>query len=533
MKRSVILLCIIFCTVLLIVSCGETTPATSGTQTTAPIETTAKPFETTSTTQMTTTVLTTTTPVVTTPAETTPGKLSLLEPYRIVVPVSLYSDTELKGTLNEMAAAFEALGAEKPGISHDGISEKTYEILVGETRRNVSLPEIGTFEWSISVEGTKILLYAKNKQCLTEAVTYFVNTYLTGEEVNTILSTDLVYKGKYDVGTSSKHNMTYAEMATSVWDSFNAEYWKSVWVPGNWFWDNAETLEVYIDAYEQTKDEAIKTKMIKFADQFIRKWQKDFTWNEYNDDVMWICIAFSRITLLTGETKYYDIAKENFDAVYERAYDTKLGGGLYWRIENNTKNSCVNCPAAIAACLIAELSGNEDYYTKAKGLIDWELKYMFEKNTGRVYDAYNINGSINKWASTYNQGTFIGACTLLYKHYNDKNYLTYADKAAEYAMTKLVTNGVLDNGENSGNDLPGFKGILTRWLYRYAKEVEDVEILLFLQSNADAAFGNRNEEGLIWTNWHRQTPEDPAAEGHIVFSMTTAVALMYNCQPWW
>lgn len=529
MKRFAILFCIVFCTALMIVSCGNGAASSETTQQT----TEAQPVETTP--FVTTTVVTTTTTVVTTP-EVTQADLVLVENnkplFQVVVPVSLYSDSALSSALSDLSGAFEELGIEKPRVVHDRLSEKTYEILIGETSRKVTLPETDSFEWCVSVQGTKVLLYANNTKCLIEAVNYFMNTYVKGSEGNVVVRTPSKYVGKYDAASSTIHGMTYADMATSVWNSFNDKYWKSVWVEGNWFWDTAETLEVYIDAYEQTKDEAIKTKMLKFADQFIRRWQKDFTWNEYNDDVMWICIAFSRITLLTGETKYYDIAKTNFDAVYKRAYDTKLDGGLYWRIENNTKNSCVNCPAAIAACLLAELSGDEGYYTKAKGLIDWELKYMFEKNTGKVYDAYNINGNINKWASTYNQGTFIGACTLLYKHYKDEKYLTYADKAAEYAMTKLVTNGVLDNGEDNGNDLPGFKGILTRWMYRYAKEVGDVEILLFLQSNADAAFGNRNENGLIWTNWHRQTPEDPAAEGHIVFSMTTAVALMYNCQPW-
>ncbi|MBQ4120777.1 MAG: hypothetical protein IJD35_02045 [Clostridia bacterium] len=525
MKRFAILLCIIFCTALMIVSCQNgTSPAETTQQTTA-----AGTVETTPA-QVTTTAPVTTTSV------TTEADILLVEDskpiFQVVVPLSLYADSALSSSLSELSNAFEELGIEKPRVVHERLSEKTYEILVGETNRKVALPEIGSFEWSVSVQGTKVLLYAHSTPCLIEAVNYFMNTYVKGSEGNVVVHSPSKYVGQYDATTSTKHNMTYADMATTVWNSFNDKYWKSVWVEGNWFWDTAETLEVYIDAYEQTKDEAIKSKMLKFADQFIRRWQKDFTWNEYNDDVMWICIAFSRITLLTGETKYYDIAKANFDAVYKRAYDTKLGGGLYWRIENNTKNSCVNCPASIAACLIGELSKDESYFEKAKGLMDWEFRYMYEKNTGKVYDAYNINGEINKWASTYNQGTFIGACTLLYKHYGDETYLTYADKAADYAMKELTTNGVLDNGENSGNDLPGFKGILTRWMYRYAKEVNDVDILLFLQSNADAAFANRNEAGLIWTSWHRQTPEDPAAAGHIVFSMTTAVALMYNCQPW-
>ena len=254
---------------------------------------------------------------------------------------------------------------------------------------------------------------------------------------------------------------------------------------------------------------------------------------------MWACIAFSRMAKLLGNKTYIEYAKNNFDIVWERAYDNKLGGGLYWRIENETKNSCVNCPGAIAACLIGELTGDHSYYDKAKLLMDWEFEHMFEPNTGKVYDAFNVSGSINKWASTYNQGTFIGACTLLHEAFGDEKYLDYAAKAAEYAMTKLVNkNGIIDNGEASlsNRDLPGFKGILVRWLYRYAKYTDDLDILAFLQKNASYVYGMKNADGLVWTDWTHKTPDQSTIdrnENYCVFGMSTVVALMYNSLPWW
>ena len=564
MKRIAILLVLIFCTAFLIVSCsGETDGTTTETtakevETTAPtnngttdgVLTTTKPTDSTTAPETTKTITEATTASVTTPAttpaestatetapETTAAPLTLVKDnspvFQVIAPADFMSNEVMTNCLYDISNAFVSLGVKKPTVAPDSMKEKTYEILVGQTNREIELPEIGQYEWLLTVKGTKVIILANNQQCYLEAVAYFIDTYVKDSTNNVTLPGDLCYIGKYDMYTSTTHNMTYADIATDVWTAFNDKYWKQVWIPGNWFWDTAETLEVYIDAYEQTKDEAIKDRMLKFADQFIRKYQKDWTWNEYNDDIMWICIAFSRITQLTGTQKYYEYAKTNFDATYARAYDESfLGGGMWWRIENNTKNSCVNCPGAIAACLIGEISGDESYFEKAKGLIDWELKYMYEKNTGKLYDSYNIKGEINKWASTYNQGTFIGACTLLYKHYQKQEYLDYAQKAAEYAMTKLVDkNGVVDNGETNGNDLPGFKGILTRWLYRYAKEVESTDILLFLQHNADVAYKNRNAEGLIWTAWKSKTPDD--LSDYITFSMTTAVALVYNCQPWW
>ena len=78
----------------------------------------------------------------------------------------------------------------------------------------------------------------------------------------------------------------------------------------------------------------------------------------------------------------------------------------------------------------------------------------------------------------------------------------------------------------------GFKGIFARWARYYITETGDMNLLLFLQHNADIAYDNRNESGLIFTNWKDQTPADPVAEGHNAFSMCTAVSLFYNCQIW-
>ena len=297
-------------------------------------------------------------------------------------------------------------------------------------------------------------------------------------------------------------------------------------------------LETYVDVYEATGRDEDKTRMTQFATAFLRQHGGDWSWNEYNDDIMWACIAMARITLLTGEEKWIDYSKKNFDKVWESQVDTKLGGGMYWRKDQKSKNACVNGPAAIAACLLGQHTKDNTYYDKAKQLIDWEVSKLYEVNTGKVYDNINIQNKKSDWSSTYNQGTFIGACTYLWKHFNDETYLGYANKAAEFAMKKLTNGGILDNGEasTSNGDLPGFKGILTRWLYRLAKETNNIDYLVFLQNNAVVAFKNQNSDGLIWTNWKGKTPEAETLtrdNGYVVFGMSTAVALMYNCQQWW
>jgi|GEM_PF-1065150 len=447
--------------------------------------------------------------------------------------------------LTAMRKAFKNNGYEGTyPIKEDRLEkEKTYEILLGETNREAS--EIAdTLEFGeavIRVVGNKIIIVGYDVRATASAVHQFIAKYMP-EGANTVkIPKTLDEKVKIDLSICETTGLTYAAMAMEVWEDFNDKYWKNNWVEGTGWWDAAEVLETYIDAYEATKDEAIKTKMLQYATRFRMRNQADWSYNEYNDDITWAVIAYARIYLLTGEKSYLTVAKNNFDKMYARAWDNQLGGGLYWRNDNQTKNACINCPAAIAACYLAEATKDESYYTKATDIMDWVFKNLYQAS-GAIIDSYNLQGEKNMWASTYNQGTFIGACNLLYQKTGEADYLEKATKAAEYAMQHLTTNGVF-NGEGNPNgpntpgddnkDLPGFKGILTRWLYRFAKDTNDKEILMFLQNNAATAYANRNKDGLIWTEWNNKTPDSVSEDdGYYVFGMSTAVALMFNSLPW-
>ena len=114
---------------------------------------------------------------------------------------------------------------------------------------------------------------------------------------------------------------------------------------------------------------------------------------------------------------------------------------------------------------------------------------------------------------------------LYYLYSGDESYINKAKKAALYAMRSMYDHGVMNN-ETEGRDLIGFKGILTRWISRYAVLAENSEIFEWLRRNADTAWKNRNSKDLIWTAWGSKTSEK--YEQYDVFGMSTAVALMFN-----
>lgn len=290
------------------------------------------------------------------------------------------------------------------------------------------------------------------------------------------------------------------------------------------FWDYAEIFEIIEDLYEVTGDKKLFTQFEEMYAYVLRRYGEDWHANPFNDDIMWLTIALTRAYLYTGEKKYLDTARSNFDKTYARAVSDDLGGGLFWRVENQCKNTCVNCPGAIAAAFLAKATGEEGYYDKMFVCLDWAVRVMFELDTGKVYDCINLDGSVNHWSSTYNQGTFIGACMMYAEKTGDAKYLEYAGKAAEYVKDEMYGDGIMDN-EEPGNDLPGFKGILARYIRRYADMTGKTEYRDWLRRNADSAWENRNSQGIMWTQLGHKTEDNTEYD---VFSMSAAMSVVVN-----
>jgi len=409
------------------------------------------------------------------------------------------------------------------------------EIIIGNANREevaavtAEVPESGFLIKSV---GKKLVILGASDALTAKGVEYFIQYCIVKGETSLTLAADYSRTGYPDYSFCLSTGKTYVEMADEVYASFRKKYWQSRanWVTGSGFWDAAEILETFIDAYDSTGRDDYLEYAEKYAAGFITKNGSNWLSNKYNDDIMWITIAYLRLYLITKNNSYYRQAKSMYDGVYKRGWSSDLGGGIWWTTDNNTKNSCVNCPAAIAACYIYQISESEQYLDQAKAIIDWEVDNLYETN-GHVYDSYPVSGEKNTWASTYNQGTFIGACTLIYQLSGEEKYIGYANAAKDYTMNNMFSGGVM-NSEDGNQDLVGFKGILTRWIYRYAIFMNDLEVLEWLQLNAAAAYSHQNKDGLIWTAWNNKT-SDTYSDNQVVFGFSTAVALMFNSLQWW
>ncbi len=282
------------------------------------------------------------------------------------------------------------------------------------------------------------------------------------------------------------------------------------------FWERAEQMEMVLDVYERTTNASCLTMFSNLFNGFLTEHGRNWSKNEYNDDILWMVIACARAYQHSGNQAFRDAAKVNFDLCYERAWSTNLGGGLWWRTDNRSKNACVNGPGAIAAHLLYQIYGDTNYLAKSEGIYVWERATLFDTNTGAVSDSIRSSGRVRGAALTYNQGTFVGAANLL-------GYTNDAQLAADYAMNTLSPDGMMPRSNESG-DGGGFNGICARWIAKFMKQRGlQARYQEWLRQNADAAWAaRRTSDNLSWPRWPSQTP---AGELHS-WGCSSAVVVM-------
>lgn len=287
------------------------------------------------------------------------------------------------------------------------------------------------------------------------------------------------------------------------------------------FWGDAEMFEVVLDAYEVTGDIQYKNMFDKLHADFLRRQGSNWEYNDFNDDIAWIVIASVRGYLLTGRQSYLDVAKSNFDMMYERAAVLPHDMLIWNATENaNGTNSCINGPAEVAACYLAIATGDESYYEKARKTYAAQREYLYKPSTGQVYDSFTwqkgVPSRYNTWASTYNQGTFLGAAVMLYNHYGDEQYKEDARMIMKYTREQMCNEfgiikacqGVVDGEGKLVGDLPGFKGILMRYVRRFMVDLYQPDCAGWLAANAFQAYNNRNSDGVSCTAWLTKTVEE-------------------------
>jgi len=269
------------------------------------------------------------------------------------------------------------------------------------------------------------------------------------------------------------------------------------------FWFAAQLWDTVMDQYDRTGSAEVKGQINEIYDGFIKRYP-DWTNNKYNDDIMWWAIACTRAYGITNDERFLKKAKVSFDFVYDNFRDPT--GGLYWTNQRTSKNSCVNCPAIIAAVRLSVLLKDASYLEKATSLYAWQTKTLTD-GTGKVFDNIRYDKTrqttrIGRFSLTYNQGTYIGAAVLLYQQTKEKAYLDDAIKTAEWTKAHLcLTDQRILRSEGQG-DGGAFRGIFVRYMKLFINECGRTEFLPWMKANADAAWRNRRPaDNIMGNDW--------------------------------
>lgn len=319
---------------------------------------------------------------------------------------------------------------------------------------------------------------------------------------------------------------------------------RSTFVGGGW--GESEQLEVVLDAYETTGRpeylQLAKNVYGWFGQNVGPSWNHlvytdSYHWfgHDFNDDVMWQIIATARLGLLAADQRYIDQAKRNFDIIYERAY-IPFTGLMRWA-ENTgdpfSTNSCIAGPAEVAACYLGFAGCGEEYFERARELYAAQ-RYVLANNmnSGKVDDSVVWDPetrqvkSRNSWASTYNQGTMLGAACMLYKYYADKQYLTDARTIMAWTRANMCdSHGIINVCQVQDGDLAGFKGILMRYVRRFVRDIGRPDYAPWLAQNAMHAFCNRSTKGVTPTAWLQKGTDANTTDD---FGLSTAASAAAN-----
>ncbi len=272
------------------------------------------------------------------------------------------------------------------------------------------------------------------------------------------------------------------------------------------FWQEIEQVEGIEDANDRSGG-AYKTQVTSLLNGFLKTHGTNWSNNDFNDDIAWAVIAYVRGYQATGDRKFLTIAQSNFDMMWARAWDPAKGA-LFWKTDNKSYNSCVECPSGIAAVLLSRELKDSSYLTRAQNLYNWNKANLFDATTGAVWDDVKVDtGKINKWSSSYNQGTFIGLAHFL-------GDTATAKLAADYTMNQMGKRNasgfmIMPEYNADGGDLAGFHSIGMRWISLFVKERKlEKTYLPWLQANANAAWDmRRTSDNLSWCKWLSPTPE--------------------------
>ena len=159
---------------------------------------------------------------------------------------------------------------------------------------------------------------------------------------------------------------------------------------------------------------------------------------KYYDDNDWIGIELARLYRLDHSSTALGAAEAimAFEmAGWQSAPELGCPGGIPFSnsLDNTDRNTVTTAPAAELAIQLYRLTGNAQYLQFAEMAYAWVRQCLLQPS--QLYgDHVNRRGVVEPFLWSYNQGTMIGAGTLLYQATGNSAYLYQARQTAHAAL---------------------------------------------------------------------------------------------------
>ncbi|MGX6607892.1 ricin-type beta-trefoil lectin domain protein [Micromonosporaceae bacterium Da 78-11] len=279
----------------------------------------------------------------------------------------------------------------------------------------------------------------------------------------------------------------------------------------DYFWRQALDIQAAEDVYVSTGSTATRDLIGRLLDTFLEQNRGggglyDWNWNEYNDDLLWAGLAFARGYKITGNRTYLNQAQYAFNRVYDRGWDSTLGGGIWWDIRKNEKSALSNGPAVILGALIYESNGDRGYLDKARAVYDWTWNRLLDRTSGAVHENIQANGTVSSGETVYSAGAFVSAAQAMYRNFRAQSLFDDAKRTTDWVIRSRTSNGIMTNGQREGT----WQSEFARGMGEFVRENNLWgQYYDFMKRNADAAWNARRTDlDITWNRWDAQTPRD-------------------------
>ncbi len=216
-------------------------------------------------------------------------------------------------------------------------------------------------------------------------------------------------------------------------------------LPYSFMWENGVQLRALVDAAHSDP-----AKYAPILDAFAEALQK-YYWDpvgpnpgfnaycsgpggddKYYDDNAWLVLGFEEAYQQTKDPKYLKWANETQRFVLS-GWDDKLGGGLYWSLKHNSKNTCVTAPASVGALRLSLLN-EPDQRVWGTRLRDWTNANLQDKTDSLYWDNVRLDGSVEKTKWTYNTALMIESDLVMYQITKGPKQLAAAERLADASL---------------------------------------------------------------------------------------------------